>query len=200
MTIPNEPIPQGTGSVGSPRRQDTILRDTPAQTRGYQDCSRLEITHLNKRVKRLEKKRKSRTLQLKRSINITTAEPVTIVSALVTTDGVYVSTAEPKNSKEKGVSSTRLTRGVIMKEASETASRLIVPPQQQLDLKDKGKCIMQEPEKPMKVKGKDQIALDEDALESIERSSKLEIILREGNRHLHVGREGVSIVKRNSYI
>nr|GEX70016.1 hypothetical protein [Tanacetum cinerariifolium] len=51
---------------------------------------------------------------------------------------------------------------VIMKEASETASRPIVPPQQQLDPKDKGKGIMQEPEKPVKVKGKDQIALDEE--------------------------------------
>nr|GFD32469.1 hypothetical protein [Tanacetum cinerariifolium] len=30
---PNEPIPQGTSSGGSPRRQDTILGDRPAQTR-----------------------------------------------------------------------------------------------------------------------------------------------------------------------
>nr|GEZ50008.1 hypothetical protein [Tanacetum cinerariifolium] len=109
--IPNEPIPQGTGSGGSPRRQDTILRDRPAQTRfeklsklchkpplsrvntlGSREdsmqlmelmglCTKLsarvldlennktaqdlKITHLKKRVKRLEKKRKSRTPQLK---------------------------------------------------------------------------------------------------------------------------------------
>ncbi|GJZ63649.1 putative ribonuclease H-like domain-containing protein [Tanacetum coccineum] len=31
--IPNDPFPQGTGSGGSPRRQDTILGDRPAQTR-----------------------------------------------------------------------------------------------------------------------------------------------------------------------
>ncbi|GJX44008.1 hypothetical protein Tco_0260684 [Tanacetum coccineum] len=43
----------------------------------------------------------------------------------------------------------RLTREVIMKEASETATRPTVPPQQQLDLKDKGKGIMQYPEKPL---------------------------------------------------
>nr|GEW76477.1 reverse transcriptase domain-containing protein [Tanacetum cinerariifolium] len=74
----------------------------------------LEITYLKKRVKRLEKKRKSRTSQLKRrlfkvrikyfaekslvtttSINITTVEPVTTVSAPITTTGVSVSTAEP---------------------------------------------------------------------------------------------------------
>nr|GFC29380.1 hypothetical protein [Tanacetum cinerariifolium] len=73
-----------------------------------------------------------------------------------------------EKSKEKRVSSTRLTRGVIMKEASETASKPIVPHQQQLDPKDKGKGIMQEPEKPAKVKGKDQIALDEEVFRSLE--------------------------------
>nr|GFB36876.1 hypothetical protein [Tanacetum cinerariifolium] len=112
--IPNEPIPQGTGSGGSPRRQDTILGDRPAQTR-FERLSKqshkpplsrvntlrsgedsmqlmelmklytklsarvlalennntardLEITHLKKRVKRLEKKRKSRTPRLKRRL------------------------------------------------------------------------------------------------------------------------------------
>nr|GEY33519.1 hypothetical protein [Tanacetum cinerariifolium] len=53
-TIPNEPIPQGTGSVLALENNKTA-----------QD---LEITHLNKRVKRLEKKRKSRTPQLKRRL------------------------------------------------------------------------------------------------------------------------------------
>ncbi|GJS13809.1 hypothetical protein Tco_0408281 [Tanacetum coccineum] len=150
-----------------------------------------EITKLKERVKKLERRNKSRTPGLKRlrkintastsittaSINITTAEPVTTASAPITTAGVSVSTTEPstpptittliededltiaqtlmkmrsvkskEKSKEKGVSSetaTRLTRGVIMKEASETASRPIVPPQQQLDPKDKGKCKMAE--------------------------------------------------------
>nr|GEV36490.1 hypothetical protein [Tanacetum cinerariifolium] len=131
------------------------------------------------------------------SINHTAIEPVTIVSASVTTPGVSISTSKPstppttkttliededltiaqtlikmrsvkskENSKEKGVSSTRLKRGVIMKKASETASRPIVPHQQQLDLKDKVKGIMQELEKPVKVKGKNQIPLDEEKAES----------------------------------
>ncbi|GJR42399.1 hypothetical protein Tco_1310502 [Tanacetum coccineum] len=213
------------GSGGSPRRQDTILGDRPAQTSSclgnIKTAQDLEITNLKKRVKKLEKKKKSRTPQLKRrlfkvriessaekslgdqedaskqgrneidqdegiswfqedaetqgryghdieintastsittaSINITTAEPVTTASAPITTAGVSVSTAEPstppttttliededltiaqtlmkmrsvkskEKSKEKGVSSetaTRLTRGVIMKEASETAKFL----------------------------------------------------------------------------
>nr|GEV84723.1 hypothetical protein [Tanacetum cinerariifolium] len=112
--IPNEPISQGIGLSGSPRRQDTILGDGPAQTR-FERLSKqshepplsrvstirsgedsmqlmelmalciklfegvlalentkttqdLEITHLKKRVKRLEKKRKSRTSQLMRRL------------------------------------------------------------------------------------------------------------------------------------
>ncbi|GJX91075.1 hypothetical protein Tco_0344401 [Tanacetum coccineum] len=86
-------------------------------------------------------------------------EDLTIAQALMKMRSVK----SKEKSKEKGVSSktaTRLTRGVIMKEASETASRPIVPPQQQLDPKDKGKGIIQEHEKPVKVKGKDQIEYD----------------------------------------
>nr|GEY12982.1 hypothetical protein [Tanacetum cinerariifolium] len=62
-------------------------------------------------------------------------------SAPVTTADLYENEkCEIKEkSKEKGVSSIRLTRGVIMKEASKTASRPTIPPQQQLDPKDKGK-------------------------------------------------------------
>nr|GEY26229.1 hypothetical protein [Tanacetum cinerariifolium] len=79
-----------------------------------------------------------------------------------------------EKSKEKEVSSTRLTRGVIIKEASKTASRQMVPPQQQLDPKDKGKGIMQEPEKPEKVKGKDQTLLDEEVARRLEAQMQAE--------------------------
>ncbi|GJZ86717.1 putative ribonuclease H-like domain-containing protein [Tanacetum coccineum] len=109
-----EPIPTGIGSGGSPRRQDTILGDRPAQTRferlskqsndpplsrvntlgsgedsmklqelmdlctklservlaleNIKTAQDLEITNLKKRVKKLEKKKKSRTPQLKRRL------------------------------------------------------------------------------------------------------------------------------------
>nr|GEU89740.1 hypothetical protein [Tanacetum cinerariifolium] len=120
MAIPNEPIPQGTGSGGSPRRQDTILRDRPTQTRNNKTAQDLEISHLKKRVKRLEKKRKSRTLQLKRRLfkdveiqgryrhdmefdynldtvekDVNTAELVSTGGAAVPTDSVAVSTLSP---------------------------------------------------------------------------------------------------------
>ncbi|GJW88212.1 putative ribonuclease H-like domain-containing protein [Tanacetum coccineum] len=163
----------------------------------------LEITNLKKRVKKLEKKTKSRTSQLKRrlfKVRIkSSAEkslgdqeyasklgrneidqdegiswfqedaetqgstpPPTTTTFIEDEDLIIAQTLmkirsvkSKEKSKEKGVSSetaTRLTRGVIMKEASKIATRSIVlpqqrpivPPQQQLDPKDKGKGIMQE--------------------------------------------------------
>nr|GEU82390.1 hypothetical protein [Tanacetum cinerariifolium] len=103
------------------KRRDRVERvaTTAASLDAEQDMENtktaqdLEITHLKNRVKRLEKKRKLRTPQLKRryghdtkvntastsitttSINITTTEPVTTVSAPITTAGVSVSTVEP---------------------------------------------------------------------------------------------------------
>nr|GEU41297.1 hypothetical protein [Tanacetum cinerariifolium] len=78
------------------------------------------------------------------SINITTVEPVTTVSAPVTTADVSTlikirsEKSKEKGSKEKSSeTATKPTRGVIMKEASETTTRLTLPHQKQLDLKDK---------------------------------------------------------------
>ncbi|GKC51001.1 hypothetical protein Tco_1073746 [Tanacetum coccineum] len=73
MATLNEPIPQGTGSGSGHRRQDTILGDRPAQTRvlaleNVKTAQDLEITSLKKRVKKLEKKKKARTPQLKRRL------------------------------------------------------------------------------------------------------------------------------------
>ncbi|GJT66159.1 hypothetical protein Tco_1017639 [Tanacetum coccineum] len=77
MAIHNEPIPQRTGSGSGPKRQDNILGEMHAQTR-FERLSKqsndpplsgdLEITSLKKRVKKLEKKKKARTLQLKRRL------------------------------------------------------------------------------------------------------------------------------------
>ncbi|GKD20636.1 hypothetical protein Tco_1222339 [Tanacetum coccineum] len=179
----------------------------------------LEITNLKKRVKKLEKKKKARTLQLKRRLfkvriessaekslgaqedaskqgrngidqdeEIScTAKPSTPPTTTILIEDEDLTIAQTlmkmrsvkskEKSKEKGVSSEttiRPTRGVIMKEASETVTRPIVPPQQQLDPKDKGKGIMQEPEKPVKVKGKDQIAFDEEVAQRLEAQMQAE--------------------------
>ncbi|GKD70976.1 hypothetical protein Tco_1325066, partial [Tanacetum coccineum] len=241
----NEPIPQGTGSGSGPRRQDTILGDRHAQTRfgrlskqsNDPPHSRVntlgsgedKIINLTKRVKKLEKKKKARTPQLKRRLfkvriessaekslgdqedaskqgrngidqdeeiswfqedaetQGSTAEPSTppLTTILIEDKDLTIaqtlmkmrSVKSKEKSKEKGVSSEttiRPTRGVIMKEASETVTRPIVPPQQQLDPKDKGKGIMQEPEKPVKVKGKDQIAFDEEVARRLEAQMQAE--------------------------
>nr|GFA56115.1 hypothetical protein [Tanacetum cinerariifolium] len=58
---------------------------------------------------------------------------------------------EKEKEKERGSKensskiATRLTRGVIIREASEPTTRPIVPPQQKIDHKDKGKGKMAEP-------------------------------------------------------
>ncbi|GKF52599.1 hypothetical protein Tco_0159509, partial [Tanacetum coccineum] len=145
----------------------------------------LEITSLKKRVKKLEKKKKARTPQLKRilfkgrydqDINVTT------VSAPITTAGVFVSTAKP---------STPLTTATViededltiaqtlmkMRKPSESGTRKAVPPLQH-DLKDKRKAKMIEPEKPLKKK--DQIKFDEEVAKRL--AEKLEAELEEEER------------------
>nr|GEW29832.1 hypothetical protein [Tanacetum cinerariifolium] len=107
--IPNEPIPQGTSLGGSPRRQDTILGDRLAQTR-FERLSKqsyepplsrdLEITHLKKRVKRLEKKRRSRTPQLKRRLIKVRIESATEKSLGDQEDA----SNQGRNGQDKGIS------------------------------------------------------------------------------------------------
>nr|GEU69170.1 retrovirus-related Pol polyprotein from transposon TNT 1-94 [Tanacetum cinerariifolium] len=195
--IPNEPIPQGTGSGGSPRCQDTILGDRPAQTR-FERLSKQSYEPPLSRGRKITKIDQDSGISLVQhdakiqgryghdteintastsittaSINNTTVEHVTTDIAPITTAGVSVSTAEPsappitttviededltiaqtlikmrsektkekakeRGSKEKcSETSTRPTRGVIIKEASQTTKKPIVPPQQKLDPKDK---------------------------------------------------------------
>ncbi|GKE32595.1 hypothetical protein Tco_1451917, partial [Tanacetum coccineum] len=120
-------------------------------------------------------------------VSISTAEPSTppTTTILIEDEDLIIaqtlmkmrSVKSKEKSKKKGVSSKttiRPTRGVNMKEASETITRPMVPPQQQLDPKDKGKGIMQEPEKPVKVKGKDQIAFDEEVTRRLEAQMQAE--------------------------
>ncbi|GKA34065.1 retrotransposon protein, putative, unclassified [Tanacetum coccineum] len=177
----------------------------------------LEITNLKKRVKKLEKKKKSRISQLKRRLFkvriesfaekslgdqedaskqgrneidqdeeiLCTAEPSTppTTTTLIEDEDLTIaqtlmkmrSVKSKEKSKEKGVSSTR---GVIMKEASETATRPTVPPQQQLDPKDKGKGKMVEQEKPLKKK--DQNKFDEELAQRL--SAQLHAELEEEER------------------
>ncbi|GKA48040.1 hypothetical protein Tco_0740998 [Tanacetum coccineum] len=116
------------------------------------------------------------------SINITTVEPVTTASAPITTAGVSVSTAEPSTPPTKTTttlvededltiaqtlikmkSEKSKVKGVTMEDICESGTRVRVPPPQ-IDLKDKGKEKMVEPEKPKNKK--DQIEYDVDVAQS----------------------------------
>ncbi|GKC89044.1 hypothetical protein Tco_1149693, partial [Tanacetum coccineum] len=133
----------------------------------------LEITNLKKRVKKLEKKKKSRTSQLKRRLFKVRIESSTEKSL-----------GDQDDASKQGRNEIDQDK-VIMKEASETATRPIVPPkqrpivppQQQLNPKDKEKGIMQEPEKPVKVKGKDQIEYDVDMAKRLQAELDEEVML-----------------------
>ncbi|GJS07296.1 hypothetical protein Tco_0364092 [Tanacetum coccineum] len=77
------------------------------------------------------------------SINITIVEPVTTASAPVTTAGVSVSTDEPSTPPTTTIlieNEYLIVAWTLMKmRTSETVTRPILPPQQQLDPNDKGK-------------------------------------------------------------
>ncbi|GKD12040.1 hypothetical protein Tco_1196447, partial [Tanacetum coccineum] len=140
-----------------------------------------EITSLKKRVKRLENKGGSRTHKLKRLYKIgrsarvvsseeaslvSTADPVTTTSELVTIANVKVSTASPTAATITNVELTLAqtmaelksakpkTKGVVMQEPSESITTTTT-----ILSRDKGKGIMVE--EPLKMKKKDQINFDE---------------------------------------
>ncbi|GJZ25876.1 putative ribonuclease H-like domain-containing protein [Tanacetum coccineum] len=119
-------------------------------------------------------------------VSVSTAEPSTPPTTTTVIEDEDLTIAQTllkmrsekskEKAKEKGVSSetaTRPTRGVTMQEPSETASIPIVPPQQQLDPKDKGKGKMVEQEKPLKKK--DQIAFDEEVARRLEAQMQAEL-------------------------
>ncbi|GJV52957.1 hypothetical protein Tco_1448698 [Tanacetum coccineum] len=161
----------------------------------------LEITNLKKRVKKLEKKKKLRTPQLKSrlfkgrneidqdegiswfqedveiqgryghdvsttkvttasvpvDVDVSVASPTRPVDDSTTNDITLVETLTKIKSS---ASKSQKDKGVMFKEPSEPT--ITSRPQPQILTKDKGKGIMQEPEKLVKVKGKDQIEYDTD--------------------------------------
>nr|GEV89591.1 hypothetical protein [Tanacetum cinerariifolium]GEV89596.1 hypothetical protein [Tanacetum cinerariifolium]GEV91894.1 hypothetical protein [Tanacetum cinerariifolium] len=92
---------------------------------------------------------------------------------------------ERKSKEKSSETATRPTKGVIMKEASETTTRPTIPPQQQLDPKDKGKGKMVEREKPLKKK--DHIEFDK-----LLRDYKLKVVEGSGKKSESNGKEVVS--------
>ncbi|GJY40640.1 hypothetical protein Tco_0427910 [Tanacetum coccineum] len=160
----------------------TKLSDRVLDLENVKNAQALEIQKLKKRVKKLEKKKKSRTPQLKRRLFKFQEHSKTQGSAPVTTAGISVSTAEPSTPPPPTTTTTTpikdedLTiaqtlikmksekskaKGVTMQEPSESGTRLRVPPLQ-IDSKDKGKVKMVEPENPKKKKDQIEYDVDED--------------------------------------
>ncbi|GJS00924.1 hypothetical protein Tco_0317432 [Tanacetum coccineum] len=149
MATLNEPIPQGTGSVntlgsGEDRLEImelmeiyTKLSDRVLALENVKTSQDLEITSLNKRVKKLDKKKKARTPQLKRRLYKVRIESsadksledaktqgrydhdidVTSVSTPITTAGVSVSTTEP---------STPLTTTILIEDKDLTIAQTLI--------------------------------------------------------------------------
>ncbi|GJX39709.1 hypothetical protein Tco_0253012 [Tanacetum coccineum] len=207
--ILNEPIPYGTGSVNTLGSGEDIMKlnelmeictrlsERVLALENIKTAQDLEIINLKKRVKKLEKKKKARTPQLKRGyskdpgeygvmmqetqeediscVPITSASPTRPVDDSITDD---ITLAETLMKIKISASRPKKAKGVVVKEPSEptTTSR----PQPQISAKDKGKGIMQEPEKPVKLKGKDQIAFDEEVARRLE--AQMHAVLEEEER------------------
>ncbi|GJU30341.1 hypothetical protein Tco_1173930 [Tanacetum coccineum] len=178
----------GTGLGGSPRRQDTILGDRPAQTRiessaekslGDQEDEskqgRNEIDQ-DEGISWFQKDAETQgryghdvstaevtTANVPSDVDVSVASPTRPVDDSTTND---ITLAETLMKIKSSASRSQKDKGVKFKEPSEpiTTSR----PQSQILAKDKGKGIMQEPEKPVKVKGKDQIKYDVDVAQRLQ--------------------------------
>ncbi|GJU42850.1 hypothetical protein Tco_1195807 [Tanacetum coccineum] len=206
--IPNDNFPQGTGldvnTLGSGEDNMkltelmelcTKLSERVLALENIKTAQDLEITNLKKRVKKLEKKKKSRTPQLKRrlfkvriesSAEKSLEDSETQGSAPITTDGVStLMKMKSEKSKEK-----RVVRGVVMHECSESRTRTRVPPPQ-IDPKDKGKAKMVEPENPLKKK--DQIKFDEELAHIL--SAQLQDELEEEERPAKQREEAANIAE-----
>ncbi|GJR04054.1 hypothetical protein Tco_0527038 [Tanacetum coccineum] len=111
-----------------------------------------------------------------------TADPVTTAGETVTTVSVNpedstavdvsladdVTLAETLMAIRSSASRPQKLKGVLFKELSEPTTITTSRPQPQIPAKDQGKGIMQEPEKPVKVKGKDQIEYDADVAQRLQ--------------------------------
>nr|GEZ28625.1 hypothetical protein [Tanacetum cinerariifolium] len=148
-----------------------------------------EIANLKKRVKKLERKKKSRTSGLKRlykvglsarivSPNKEDATTGEIVEQDTTVAEKEVSTAADEvvttaKSIEEIKAAKPRARGVIFQEPNEFRTTLSLQSSQLPQAKDKGKGIMVEHEKPLKKK--DQIAFDEEVARNLNAKMKAKI-------------------------
>ncbi|GJZ99175.1 retrovirus-related pol polyprotein from transposon TNT 1-94 [Tanacetum coccineum] len=129
---------------------------------------------------------------------VSTADPVTTAGEVVTTASVEISTAKPTETTitdDLTLAQTLIeirsakpkVKGVVIGEQSESTTRTRP---QQLPSKDKGKAIMEEPEKP--TKRKDQIRHDEEVAQRLQ--AQLQAELEEEDRLVRQREEEANIV------
>ncbi|GJR32391.1 retrovirus-related pol polyprotein from transposon TNT 1-94 [Tanacetum coccineum] len=173
-----------------------------------------EITSLKLRVKKLENKggrmhpnrggklmaliKMQRLHKLMKLRGVSTADPVTTAGEVVTTASVEISTAKP--TKTTITDDLTLAQTLIeIKSAKPNVKRVVIGEQsesttrtrpQQLPSKNKGKAIMEEPEKP--TKRKDQIRHDEEVAQRLQAQLKAE--LEEEDRLVRQREEEANIV------
>nr|GEX96491.1 retrotransposon Orf1 [Tanacetum cinerariifolium] len=171
---PNDPSSQGTKSVGGPRCQEAI-GDTTAQTR-FESVSKHsndslltrekkkttqqnKIKSLKKRVKKIEKRNRSRTHKLKKLYKVG-------LTARVESSGDEESLGKDASKQRRRIDAIdqdediTLVKEIVMQEQEEAgkSTTTTIPKQQS---QEKSKRIMIE--EPIKPKKKDQIRLDEEA-------------------------------------
>ncbi|GKC82806.1 putative ribonuclease H-like domain-containing protein [Tanacetum coccineum] len=169
--ILNEPIPQGTSSVEKKKKERTLqlkrrlfkvrIESSVEKSLGDQEDASKQGRNedQDEDISWFQEDAETQG-RYGHDIRITTAEPVTTASVPVTTasptilvdDSITddITLAETLMKIKISASRPQKAKGVVVKEPSEptTASR----PQPHILAKDKGKCIMLEPKKPMKVK------------------------------------------------
>ncbi|GJR51000.1 hypothetical protein Tco_1401521 [Tanacetum coccineum] len=154
---------------GGPRRQET-MGDTIAQTRSENVSKHSndpllarDITLIDETPWRMDIDEKEINVAKK---EVSTADPVTTASEVVTTASPTETTAANDLTLAQTLIETRSAKskvkGVVIGDKSESTTRTRP---QQLPLKDKGKGIMEKPEKP--TKKKDQIRHDEEVAQRL---------------------------------
>nr|GEZ62516.1 hypothetical protein [Tanacetum cinerariifolium] len=199
-TTSNDPLPSGEDRMRLTELMNlcTNLQKQVLDLEKAKITQAKEIANLKKRVKKLERKKKSRTLGLKRLWkermidNIDQDVEITLVDETQGTmneedvfrvndldgDGVIV---DATAGEEVGQIQTLIeikaakpkARGVIVQEPSKFRTTLSSQPSQIPQAKDKGKGIMVEPVKPLKKK--DQIKFDEKVKRKFEAQMKAKI-------------------------
>nr|GEW93766.1 ribonuclease H-like domain, reverse transcriptase, RNA-dependent DNA polymerase [Tanacetum cinerariifolium] len=162
METLNEPIPQGTGSGSGLRCQDTILKDRPAQTR----------------FERLSKQ--SHEPPLSRVNILGSMEDIMKLMELM-------ELCTKLSDRLLALENNKTAQDLEIIHLKKRVKRPTVPPQQNLDPKDKGKGKMVKPQKPLKKK--DQIKFD------MEVSQRLQAQFKEEERMARQQEEDANIVE-----